>query len=37
MQILATVQGSALSIQSKLQLDPTSGTLRHRYLEEYST
>jgi hypothetical protein len=26
-----------MSNESKLQLDPTSGTLRHQYLEEYST
>ena len=37
MQILATVQGSALSNESKLQLDPSVGRYLHRYLEVQST
>jgi hypothetical protein len=37
MQITATVQGSALSNESKLQLDSSVGTYRDRYLEVQST
>ena len=37
MQILATVQGSALSNESKSQLYPTLGTYPDRYLEVYLT
>jgi hypothetical protein len=37
MQIIALVQYSELSNQSKLQLNLMLGTLLHRYLEVYST
>jgi hypothetical protein len=37
MQILAMVQGSALSIESKVQLDTSVGMYRDRYLEVQST
>ena len=37
MQILAMVQGSALSDQSKLQLDTSVGMYLDRYLEVQST
>jgi hypothetical protein len=37
MQILAMVQRSALSNESKLQLDTSVGTYLHQYLEVQST
>jgi hypothetical protein len=37
MQILATVQGSAMSNESKLQLDSSVGTYLDQYLEVQST
>ena len=37
MQILATVQGIALSNESKLQLDTSVGMYLDRYLEVQST